>query len=73
MGLFLNTLAEHLYAFPNLSEKWRQFHFALASQNSWPTGQLLRIVRQTASLWLAEVQGYPLNQFWKAKDRRTLR
>ena len=36
MGLFLKTLAEHLYAFPNLSEKWRQFHFALASQIRGP-------------------------------------
>ena len=39
--------------------------------NSRSTGQLLRIVRQTASLWRAGVQGYPLHQFWKAKDGRT--
>ena len=36
MGLFPETLAEHLSAFPNLSEKWRQFHFALAGQIRGP-------------------------------------
>ena len=36
MGLFLETLADHLSAFPNLSEKWRQFHFALAGQIRGP-------------------------------------
>ena len=36
MGLFLETLAEHLSAFPNLSKKWRQFHFTLAGQIRGP-------------------------------------
>ena len=36
MGLFLKIIAEQLSAFPNLSEKWRQFHFALAGQIRGP-------------------------------------
>ena len=32
IGLFLKTITEHLSAFSNLSEKWRQFHFALTGQ-----------------------------------------
>ena len=36
MGRFLETLTKHLSAFPNLSEKWRQFHFTLAGQIRGP-------------------------------------
>ena len=41
--------------------------------NSWPTSQLLRIGRRTASLWRVQNLGYPLHQFWKkAQDKKAL-
>ena len=43
MGLFLKNLAEHVSAFPNLSEKWRQFHFALVGQIRGPLANCFQL------------------------------
>ena len=73
MGLFLKTLAEHLSAFPNLSEKRRQFHFALLLVKfvaHWP---IASNCSPNSFAVACTSPGYPLHQFWKAKDRGTLR